>query len=60
LLVDEVTDQYAIVSVGENFPDHFTVGLTLKVLSNGRVYVRDVLSEDDDQWQLDSAPDQLK
>ncbi|HET6251269.1 MAG TPA: hypothetical protein VFE47_26535 [Tepidisphaeraceae bacterium] len=55
-MTDDEADDYIVLAVGENMPDHFTRGLTVRVHRSGAVYV---LEETDNGqiWRLDRAPD---
>lgn len=54
-IVDEETPGYVVVGVGEDMPDHFSRGLTVKVLRTGAVYVLETV-DGEDHWRLDRRP----
>jgi len=51
-LIDHEEVDYVIVAVGEDMPDHFTRGMTAKVLRNGAVYIQEN-NNGDESWRLD-------
>lgn len=55
-LVDSENDREVELAFGPVNPVMFHRELTLKVLSDGRVYEYDVLSQTDDMWVLNHSP----
>ena len=54
-LLDYEEPGFAVIAVGEDMSDHFTRGLTVKVLRNGAVYILEN-NDGDETWRLDRPP----
>lgn len=53
---DLKTHEYVILAVGENLPDHFTRGLTVKVNKKGEVFVQSTDKDGEETWIKDVPP----
>lgn len=52
-MIDDETPLFTEVAVGEDMPDHFVRGLTLRVYKTGEVYVQDEDALGNETWRLD-------
>jgi hypothetical protein len=52
-LRDDTIDGGVIVAVGEDREDHFTRGLTAKVMDDGRVFILTTQSDGEEVWKPD-------
>jgi hypothetical protein len=50
-LIDGHDGKAVIVAVGEDMPDHFTRGMTVKVSPDGDVYVLRTPASGDEEWR---------
>jgi hypothetical protein len=52
-LPDGTVNGGVIVAVGEDHDDHFTRGLTAKVMDDGRVFILTTQQDGDEVWKAD-------